>query len=119
MAEKSAAVSAPTAEAEKIHEKPVGTKHATPATAVEDDDEDEDIDALIDDLQSEDGGAVLDDEEEDAATGPRPIPDDLLQTDPRVGLTDQEVLTRRKRFGMNMLSKFYCHHQLMCFTKGL
>jgi H+-transporting ATPase len=101
MAEKAGAP-APVGESEKIAERPV---HSKPAAGVEDDDEDEDIDALIDDLQSEDGHVLLDDEENDPAAGPRPVPEELLNTDPRVGLTDHEVGTRRKRFGPNMLKE--------------
>ena len=71
-----------------------------------DDDEDiEDIDALIDDLESQVG-----DEEEyddDAAPGSsaRPVPEDLLQTDTRNGLTTAEVEQRRKRYGLNQMKE--------------
>ncbi|KAK9471824.1 uncharacterized protein V1510DRAFT_181467 [Dipodascopsis tothii] len=65
---------------------------------------DEDIDALIDDLESEE--AIIE-EEEDAAPGAsaRPVPEELLQTDPRYGLTNDEVLARRKKFGLNQMSE--------------
>jgi len=48
----------------------------------------------------------VEDAETDAVTGPKPVPDDLLHTDSTSGLTDNEVATRRKRFGPNVLSKF-------------
>lgn len=66
--------------------------------------EDEDIDALIAELESEDGGV---DEEEEAEPGmsARPIPEELLNTDTRKGLTNSEVLERRKKFGMNQMAE--------------
>ena len=95
----------PTAESDTVTEKPVHNKPA--ATSAEEEEEDEDIDALIDDLQSEDGNAVDEDDDSDPVSGPRPVPEELLNTDPRVGLTDQEVATRRKRFGLNVLSTYH------------
>lgn len=66
---------------------------AVPAKKAEDDeDEDEDIDALIEDLESQDGAADDFDEEEEnssPATG-RTVPEELLQTDSRIGLTSDE-----------------------------
>ena len=67
---------------------------------VEDDDEDEDIDALIEDLESHDGHGGEDDdddEEESNVHGGRVIPEDMLQTDTRIGLTEQEVIARRRK----------------------
>lgn len=58
----------------------------------EDEDEDEDIDALIEDLESQDGNGFEEEEEEgapNAATG-RVVPEDMLQTDTRVGLTESK-----------------------------
>jgi H+-transporting ATPase len=70
----------------------------------QDEEEDEDIDALIAELESEDG--ELDDEEE-AAPGmsARPIPEELLNTDTRKGLTSQEVTERRKKYGLNQMAE--------------
>lgn len=49
--------------------------------AENDEDEDEDIDALIEDLESQDGHGLDDDEEEERdQTGGRVIPEELLQT---------------------------------------
>ena len=77
---------------------------APPAAAtkkpVEDEDEDEDIDALIEDLESNDGHADDDEDEEEAETnvhGGRVIPEEMLQTDTRIGLTEQEVVARRRK----------------------
>lgn len=83
-----------------------------PAQVVADDDsesDDDDIDALIDELQSHHG---LDDEEEDdendgpaAAGEARVIPEELLQTDPSYGLSSDDVIKRRKKFGLNQMAE--------------
>lgn len=53
----------------------------TKVKAEDPEDEDEDIDALIEDLESQDGHADEDEEDEERdATGGRTIPDELLQT---------------------------------------
>ncbi|PTB63833.1 calcium ATPase, partial [Trichoderma citrinoviride] len=71
----------------------------------EEEDEDEDIDALIEDLESEDGHAFDEDEEEtNPATG-RVVPEDMLQTDSRLGLTEAEVLARRRKYGLNQMKE--------------
>ncbi|KAK6197157.1 citrate (Si)-synthase [Pestalotiopsis sp. IQ-011] len=72
----------------------------------EEDGEDEDIDALIEDLESVDG-AVEEEEEEDEnpAGAGRVVPEELLQTDSRIGLTSDEVHARRKRFGLNQMKE--------------
>lgn len=62
-----------------------------PATKpkTEEEDEDEDIDALIEDLESQDGHGF--DEEEEGEVSPatgRVVPEEMLQTDTRVGLTE-------------------------------
>ena len=62
------------------------------------------MDALIEELESQDGGADYDQEEEEVAAGSaRNIPEELLMTDTRVGLTSDEVLARRKKFGLNQM----------------
>ena len=69
------------------------------------DDEEEDIDQLIEDLQSNQG---LDEEDEDEDLAPgsaRPVPEELLQTDPSYGLTSDEVSRRRKKYGLNQMSE--------------
>jgi H+-transporting ATPase len=70
----------------------------------DEEDEDEDIDALIEELESQDGNV----EEEDDVTQPgggRSVPEELLQTDTRHGLTAHDVLTRRKKYGLNQMSE--------------
>jgi hypothetical protein len=79
---------------------PTGTK----AAPVEDDDEDEDIDALIEDLESQDGNEIGEEETVEPG-GARIVPEDLLQTDTRHGLTSAEVLNRRKKYGMNQMKE--------------
>lgn len=70
----------------------------------EEEEEDEDIDALIDELESQDGGnADYEEEEDDQPGGARVIPEELLQTDTRLGLNSAEVLLRRKKFGYNQM----------------
>ena len=74
---------------------------------VESDEEEEDMDALIDDLESHDGGQMgLEEEEEegDAGSAP-PVNEDLLQTSPRTGLTENEATQRRKKFGLNQMKE--------------
>ncbi|CAL9729347.1 plasma membrane ATPase 1 [Monosporozyma unispora] len=66
----------------------------------------EDIDQLIDDLQSNrdiDEEASV--ESDQAMGGPRVVPEEMLQTDPNMGLTSDEVLRRRKKFGLNQMSE--------------
>ncbi|KAL5442123.1 plasma membrane H+-ATPase [Paraphaeosphaeria minitans] len=70
---------------------------------VDDEEEDEDIDALIEELESQDAGVDYDEEEEVQAGTARVVPEELLQTDVRVGLTASEVISRRKKFGLNQM----------------
>lgn len=71
------------------------------------DDEDEDIDQLVLELQSHQGlgdedNDILSDEETASFVQ---VPDELLQTDPATGLTDDEVLRRRKKYGLNQMAE--------------
>ncbi|EHA55602.1 plasma membrane H+-ATPase [Pyricularia oryzae] len=78
---------------------------AKPKVADEEE-EDEDIDALIEDLESVDGHGDLEEEEEEAGPGAaRVIPEDLLQTSTRTGLTEQEVQARRRKYGLNQMKE--------------
>lgn len=74
---------------------------------IDDDEEDEDIDALIEELESQDAGVDYDEEEEVQAGAARVVPEELLQTDVRVGLTASEVVSRRKKFGLNQMKGTY------------
>ncbi len=72
------------------------TEPALTKTKVEEaEEEDEDIDALIEDLESDDGGADEEEEEEGQGVGQgRTIPDEMLNTDTRLGLTDGKSTVR-------------------------
>ena len=73
---------------------------------VVDDDEDADMDALIDDLQSDDGHADPDLAGENLeASGAKPVAEALLQTSTTHGLTEAEVLRRRRKFGLNQMKE--------------
>jgi hypothetical protein len=77
-----------------------------PTKEAPDDEEDEDMDALIDELESQDGHA--EDEEEGETVNPgtgRVVPEDQLQTDTRIGLTEAEVHARRKKYGLNQMKE--------------
>jgi H+-transporting ATPase len=76
-----------------------------PKPQEEDDEDIEDIDALIDDLESQDGNEVLEEESVAAGASARPVPEDLLQTDTRTGLTSAEVEQRRKKYGLNQMKE--------------
>lgn len=71
----------------------------------DDDDAEEDMDLLIEELESVRG--VNDDEEEllDDAESVRAVPENLLGTDLIQGLSDSEVLSRRKRYGLNKMKE--------------
>lgn len=74
----------------------------------EDEEEDADMDALIDELESHDGGAGGDDfqeGQEDESGNIRQVPDDLLQTSTVSGLTEEEVQARRRKYGLNAMKE--------------
>lgn len=79
-------------------------------------DPDEDLDTLIAELEKEDG------KEPDPETltihpsAERPIPPSLLATDRNTGLTDQEVLTARRKYGWNRM-KEQSQNQIVKFLK--
>jgi len=70
-----------------------------------DEEEDEDIDALIEELESEDANIDNDEEEVVQPGGARTVPEELLQTSTRTGLSGAEVLTRRKKYGLNQMKE--------------
>ena len=70
-----------------------------------DEEEDEDMDALIDELESQDGHIDEEEEQEEQPGGGRVIPEDQLQTDTRTGLTESEVSLRRKKYGLNQMKE--------------
>lgn len=92
---------------------PVATE-AVPPKKVEAEEDDEDIDALIEDLESQDGhqGNDEDEDEERTPDGARTVPEDMLQTDSRVGLTESEVTARRRKYGYNRMKEEKENHIL-------
>jgi H+-transporting ATPase len=70
-----------------------------------DEGDDEDIDALIAELESEDGELEEEEGEHEPGMSAKPIPEELLNTDTRKGLTSQEVIDRRKKFGLNQMAE--------------
>lgn len=69
-------------------------------------DGDEDMDALIDELESEDDRMEDHEDDNEVELGNRfVVPEDQLQTDCRVGLTEFEVQIRRKKYGMNQMKE--------------
>ncbi|EGE03888.1 plasma membrane ATPase [Trichophyton equinum CBS 127.97] len=88
------------------HQQTAATYDEKKGPMPEDDEEDEDMDQLIADLESQDGHIdEIDEEDDDQPGGERPVPDELLQTDTRTGLTDAEVTTRRKKYGLNQMKE--------------
>lgn len=78
--------------------------HAPAKGPADEEEPDEDMDALIEDLESEDGHQ-FEEEEETQPGGGRVVPEDMLQTDSRVGLTESEVLARRRKYGLNQMKE--------------
>ncbi|RKF56940.1 Plasma membrane ATPase [Erysiphe neolycopersici] len=69
-------------------------------------DDEEDMDALINELDSDESGTEEELENNDNVPGiSRTLPDDLLPTDPCTGLTEAEVVLRRKRYGLNQMKE--------------
>ncbi|EYE93658.1 plasma-membrane proton-efflux P-type ATPase [Aspergillus ruber CBS 135680] len=70
------------------------------------------MDILIEELESVRG---IHDEEDDSQDEPEytgTVPEELLRTDPLRGLDDKEVLTRRKKYGLNKLKEDKPNHYL-------
>ena len=89
-------------EKHELHSDPVHSKNEKVDV---DEEEDEDMDALIDELESQDGQAMEDEEEETGTGDAPPIAEEFLQTDTRQGLTEHEVGQRRKKFGLNQMKE--------------
>lgn len=68
-------------------------------------DSEDDMDEFIDELQSDGGEEDFFEEEAAAGTSSKPVPAALLQTDQSTGLTSDEVVSRRKKFGLNKMSE--------------
>ncbi|BAE55854.1 plasma membrane H+-ATPase [Aspergillus flavus] len=72
---------------------------------VEDGEDVENIDTLIEELESLDGNLDYNDSGQDEKSTPCCISEELLQTDPSTGLTEPEVLLRRKKYGLNQMKE--------------
>ena len=68
--------------------------------ANKEEDSEEDLDALIHELESADSDSEIDCKQAPVKTI---IPSQLLQTDTTGGLSNSEVIQRRKRYGLNQL----------------
>jgi H+-transporting ATPase len=66
--------------------------------------QEEDLDHLIDELASDDGNEPLE-SAEDAPAGEVTVPEELLKTNTQMGLTNEEVLARRKKYGLNQMKE--------------
>jgi H+-transporting ATPase len=82
--------------------KEIAGDHKTDGLPEEEDDED--IDALIEELESQDAG-VEEEEEVVHAGNARTIPEELLQTSTRTGLSSSDVIARRKKYGLNQMKE--------------
>jgi len=69
------------------------------------DEEDEDMDALIEELESQDPEPAVIEEDFTSPTAGRVVPEELLNTDTRVGLEEWDVIARRKKFGLNQMKE--------------
>ena len=95
-----------TNDAEQQHqEKQLPPTKAEEGVNVGEEDEDEDIDALIEELESQDANHDAEEEDTTQPGGARPVPEELLQTDPRMGLTNEEIDRRRKKYGLNQMKE--------------
>ncbi|CAB59886.1 Plasma membrane ATPase [Schizosaccharomyces pombe] len=76
------------------------------AAPAQDDEPDDDIDALIEELFSEDVQEEQEDNDDAPAAGEaKAVPEELLQTDMNTGLTMSEVEERRKKYGLNQMKE--------------
>lgn len=65
--------------------------------------DDEDLDQLIHELESVDQD--VEEEEPSDANGQTCVPEEMLQTDVRVGLTEPEAGQRRRKYGLNQMNE--------------
>ncbi|ANB11299.1 H(+)-exporting P2-type ATPase PMA1 [Sugiyamaella lignohabitans] len=81
----------------------------------------EDIDAFITELQSDDeDNSRAFHEEAHSTDSVKSVPEGLLQTDPQTGLTKEEVTKRRKKYGLNKMSeeKVNIYYKFLLFFVG-
>lgn len=87
------------------NEKSSTTDQKTGPKPEQDDGDDMDMDALIDELESNDGHAEDEEQEDVTLGGARVVPEDQLMTNAAFGLTESEVHARRKKWGMNQMKE--------------
>ena len=58
---------------------------------------------LLPRVNADDSLLQFEEEEEVQPGGFRVVPEELLQTDTRVGLTSEEVIQRRRKYGLNQM----------------
>lgn len=90
-----------------INEKIASAPGSPNLTHRDDEEEERDIDALIDELESHDGHEDAEeiDGHDEATDVVRAVPEAFLNTDTRRGLTETEVVARRKKFGLNQMKE--------------
>lgn len=77
---------------------------STSSRPVVEEEDDADMDALIAELESNnDNDQPAEEEIAQQAGAAIEVPEELLQTSEQTGLTDHEVIQRRKRFGSNQM----------------
>lgn len=69
----------------------------------EEEDSDQDLDALIHELEERDSDDEFDEEKD--ANVKHELPSQLLQTHPERGLSNHEVIQRRRKYGLNQLQE--------------
>lgn len=91
---------------------PPNDAYDTPKVSFNDDDPEEDMDVLIEELESVHGTHDEEDSSQDEPEYTGIIPEEFLRTDPMSGLDDKEVVLRRKRYGLNKLKEEKQNHYL-------
>jgi H+-transporting ATPase len=108
-------IAASSIEASKWQDLPHGFKYEEPSPSFRKPELDDNIDALIEELESHNDHI---EEEQDAAnetSGCSHVPLADLQTNTRTGLTDTEVASRRKKYGLNQMRKEEKQHPVVKF----
>lgn len=73
------------------------------------------IDALIEELESHNGQIEEEQDTDDESSSCHHVPIEDLRTNTRTGLTDTEVAIRRKKYGLNQMRKEEKQHPIVKF----
>lgn len=76
---------------------------------------DDNIDALIEELESHNGHLEEEQDADDESSSYHHVPLEDLRTNTRTGLTDTEVALRRKKYGLNQMRKEEKQHPIVKF----